>query len=95
MLREGLEQLIFIGGNDQFFLAPLGGERGEVQRQPPIAPAVSLGRGLFDTCPAQDHLHPPQEDLHVEGLGHIVLGPHIKSAEHIALQVVGGEENHR
>ena len=34
VLREGLEQLIFIGGNDQFFLAPLGGERGEVQRQP-------------------------------------------------------------
>ena len=31
VLREGLEQLIFIGGNGQLFPAPLGGEGGEVQ----------------------------------------------------------------
>ena len=95
MFRQILEELVLIGGDGQLLCPPHGCQGRKIQRQPAVAPAVRLGGGRGAAHPAQGHLHPPQQDLHVEGLGHIVLGSHVKAGQHVLFQVVGGQKDDR
>ena len=94
MVSEKLEQLVFVGGDDQLLLPPLRGQSGKIQHQRAVGPAVRGRGGLLPHAP-QGNFQPLEQNLHVEGLGHIVLGSHVKAGQHVLFQVVGGQKDDR
>ena len=54
-----------------------------------------LQRGRRGAPPPQQAVHPGPQHRQGEGLGHVVVRPQLQTRHLVALQVVGGENQHR